>query len=176
MVQPRTCSQLAKQWKDSRVGYKNPVVKVGQSKNMKHVMLAAHSRRVHLARVSGESCQSWDWASETLYTLAKSFQFWHATRGETQNPLTRAHEPLKKRDLNEARHERRSYTRRSKASVPIYTLALALSRSFLGESVQPALQCIKHSQIQCQSVKNLSKQEVVIYLIDFIVRIFALVF
>ncbi len=35
--------------------------------------------------------------------------------GETRDPLTRAHGPLKKRDLNEARHKCRGYTRGSKA-------------------------------------------------------------
>ncbi len=35
--------------------------------------------------------------------------------GETQDPLTRAHGLLKKRDLNKARHECRGYSRGSKA-------------------------------------------------------------
>ncbi len=35
--------------------------------------------------------------------------------GKTRDPLTRAHRLLKKQDLNEVRHERRGYTRGSKA-------------------------------------------------------------
>ncbi len=48
------------------------------------VMLAVHFRRVHLARVSGESCPRRDWASATLCTLAESYQFWRMTRGDSQ--------------------------------------------------------------------------------------------
>ncbi len=55
--------------------------------------------------------------SVTLYTLAKSSQFWCATRGDSQarhDTHWLVHQgPLKKRDLNKARHERRGYTRGS---------------------------------------------------------------
>ncbi len=51
-----------------------------------------------------------------LDTLAESSQFWHATWGDSQARYeTLAHGTLKKRDLNEARHKRRGYTRGSKA-------------------------------------------------------------
>ncbi len=67
----------------------------------------------------GESCLRWDWASATLYTLAERSQFWRATRGDSQGRHETLwlvhHGPLKKQDLNEARHKRRGYTRRSKA-------------------------------------------------------------
>ncbi len=46
--------------------------------------------------------------------------------GETQFPLTRAHIPLKKRDLNEVRHERQGYTRGSKAR-RVFPSTLSLS-------------------------------------------------
>ncbi len=54
-----------------------------------------------------------------LYTLAESSQFWCATRGDSQARHETLwlvhHRPLKKRDLNEARHKHRGYTRGSKA-------------------------------------------------------------
>ncbi len=66
----------------------------------------------------GESCPRWDCASATLYTLAGSSQFWRATRGDSQaryETLWLVHYgPLKKWDLNEARHEHQGYTRGSK--------------------------------------------------------------
>ncbi len=66
----------------------------------------------------GESCPRWDWASVTLYTFAESSQFWRAIRGDSQAKHETLwlvhHGPLKKRDLNEVRHEHRSYTRGSK--------------------------------------------------------------
>ncbi len=50
--------------------------------------------------------------------------------GETRDPLTHAHRPLQKRDLNEARHECRGYTRGSKARrVFLSTLSLSLAMS-----------------------------------------------
>ncbi len=55
----------------------------------------------------------------TIYTLAESSQFWRETRGNSQARHKTIwlvhHRPLKKRDLNEARHKRRGYTRGSKA-------------------------------------------------------------
>ncbi len=45
------------------------------------IMPAVHSRRVHLARVSGESCPRRDGVSATLYTLAESSQ---SARGESK--------------------------------------------------------------------------------------------
>ncbi len=77
-------------------------------------------------RVSGESCPRWDWASATRYTLAKSLQFWRATQGDTQDPLARAHRPLKKWDLNEAKHEHQGHTRGSKAR-RVFPSTLSLS-------------------------------------------------
>ncbi len=53
----------------------------------------------------------------------------HDTRrqsDETRDPLTRAYGPLKKQDLNEARHERRGYTRGSKAR-RVFPSTLSLS-------------------------------------------------
>ncbi len=95
---------------------KNPIRSILKGSN---VMPAVHSCRVYLARVLGESCLGWDWASATLCTLAESSQFWHATQGDSQarcETLWLVHYwPLKKRDLNEARHEHRDYTRGSKA-------------------------------------------------------------
>ncbi len=73
-------------------------------------MPAVHSHRVHLVRVSDE-CDSLHSCRE-LSILVRDTR---RQPGETQDPLTRAHGPLKKRDLNEARHERRGYTRGSKA-------------------------------------------------------------
>ncbi len=94
-------------------------------RNQNFLMPAVHSRRMHLARVSGESCPNWDRVSATHYTLAESSQFWCATRGDSQTrheTLCLVHQgPLKTWDLNEPRHECRVYTR-------IYILALALSR------------------------------------------------
>ncbi len=67
------------------------------------LMPAVHSRRMHLARVSGGSCLRQDWESATLYTLAESSQFWRTTRGDSQarhEILWLVHHgPLKKRDL-----------------------------------------------------------------------------
>ncbi len=78
----------------------------------------------------GESCPRWDWVRATLYTLSESSQFWRATRGDSQvrheTTLTRAHGPLKKRDLNEARHECQGYTRGSKAK-RVFPSTLSLS-------------------------------------------------
>ncbi len=81
----------------------------------------------------GKSCLGWDWTSVTLYTLAESFQFWCATRGDSQARHETLwlvhHRLLKKRDLNEMRHECRGYTRGSKARrVFPSTFSLALSR------------------------------------------------
>ncbi len=82
-------------------------------------MTTIHSRQVHLARVSGESCPRRDWASATLYTLAESPQFFRATQDDSHarhETLWLVHHGLlKMRDLNEARHERWGYTRGSKA-------------------------------------------------------------
>ncbi len=81
-------------------------------------MPAVHSRRVHLVRVLGENYSRQDWVSATLYTLAKNYQFWRATRGDSQARHKTLwlvyHRPLKKWDLNEARHECRSYMGGSK--------------------------------------------------------------
>ncbi len=105
------------------------------------LLLAVHSReciwqesRARVAR---------DWASATLYTLAESSQFWSATRDESQarhETLWLAHHrPLKKRDLNEARHERRGYTRDpSRGECSHLHSRSRLVSSSLGESVQPA--------------------------------------
>ncbi len=82
-------------------------------------MPVVHSCRVHLATVSGKSCPRRDWASATLYTLAESSQFWCATRYDSQVRHETLwivhHRLLKEWDLNEVRHERRGYTRGSKA-------------------------------------------------------------
>ncbi len=84
------------------------------------IMPAVLSHWVHLARVSGESGQRRDWVGATLYTLAESSQFWRTTRGDSQarheTLWLEHHGPLKKRDLNKARHERRGYTRGFKVS------------------------------------------------------------
>ncbi len=81
-------------------------------------MPAVHSRRVHLARISGESCPRRDWASATLYTLANISQFWRATQGDSQARHETLwlvhHRLLKKWDLNEVRHEHSGYMRGSK--------------------------------------------------------------
>ncbi len=49
--------------------------------------------------------------------------------GETRDPLTRAHRLLKKRDLNEVRHERQGYTRGSKVR-QVFPSTLSLSLCF----------------------------------------------
>ncbi len=83
-----------------------------------------HSCRVHLARISSESCPRRDWASATLYTLAESDT--RRQPGETWDPLTRAHGLSKKWDFNEVRHERRGYMRGSKAR-RVFPSTLSLS-------------------------------------------------
>ncbi len=104
------------------------------------------------ARVSAESCPRRDWASATLYTLAESSQFWRVTRGNSQarhkTHLTRAHGLLKNRDLDEARHECRGYTRGSKARrVFPSTLSLSpyleFSRSECTASLMALSRCIR---------------------------------
>ncbi len=90
-------------------------------------MPVVHSCRVHLARVSRQSCPRQNWASATLYTLAESFQFWRVTRGDSQvrhETLWLVHHGLLKNETL----TRRDYSRGCKARVPIYILALALSR------------------------------------------------
>ncbi len=97
-------------------------------------MPAVHSCRVHLARVSGESCLRRDWVSVTLCTLVESSQFWCVTRGDSQARHETLwlvhHRPLKKWDLNKTRHDRapRLHKRtQGEVSVPVYILAFALS-------------------------------------------------
>ncbi len=93
----------------------------------------------------GKSCPRWDWASATLYTLAKSSQFWRTTQSDSQARHETLwlvhHRPLKKRDLNEARHKRRGYTRGSKAR-RVFHLHFRFRpvSGFFSESVQPTLQ------------------------------------
>ncbi len=106
-------------------------------------MPAVHSCQVHLARVSNESCLRRHWVNVTLYTLAESSPFWHVTRGNSQvrkeTVWLMHHGLLKKRDLNEARHEHRGYTRGSKARrVFPSTFSLSLVSGSLGESVHSA--------------------------------------
>ncbi len=93
-------------------------INVNQKNFGDHFMPAVHSRQVLLARVSGDNCPRRYWESATLHSCRELSILAHNMRrqpGETPDPLTRAHGPLKKPDLNEARHERRDYTRGSKS-------------------------------------------------------------
>ncbi len=68
-----------------------------------------------------------EYVSESVF----DFGTWHeATAGETQDPLTRTSQSLKKARANKERHEhlRLHKSIRGEASVSIYILALALSR------------------------------------------------
>ncbi len=98
------------------------------------VMPAVHSRRMYLARVSGESCQRRDQASATLHSCRELSILARDTRrlsANTRDPLTRTSWTAKK-----ARHEHRDYTRGFKARRVFPSTFLSLGS--LGESVQPA--------------------------------------
>ncbi len=76
-----------------------------------------YSRRVHLERVSKRVARD-ETRQVRLYTLVESSQFWHATQGDSQARhqifCLVHHGSLKMRDINEAKHERRGYTRGSR--------------------------------------------------------------
>ncbi len=105
----------------------------------------------YIWQVSSESWPRQDWTSATLYTLAERSQYWCMPRGDSQarhdNALTR--QPLKKRDLNKTRHERRGYTTGSKArpSVP-YTLSLLLCFRFLWRECTASIRLVHHGPLK----------------------------
>ncbi len=108
----------------------------------------------YIWRVSGKSCSIWDWASATLYIFAESSQFWHTTRGDSQAKHETLwlvhHRPLKQWDLNEARHERRGYTRGSKARwVFPSTFSLSPCLGFPRRECTPGNR-VKWSSIECK--------------------------
>ncbi len=117
-------------------------------------MPAVHSRRVHFVRVSGKkSCLRRDWASATLYTSCQELSILACdTRRQPdkiRDPSTRAHGPLKKWDLNEARHEHRGYMRRMFLFTLLLSPRLGFPRREYTAGIRWPLKQRMHLRISC---------------------------